>query len=468
MKRSIPSSFGVIGLGVMGKALSLNLLDQNVRLSVFNRDEGTEKGIVSTFLDEEKERTHLLGFTALPAFIQSLEAPRKIFLMIKAGTAVDGLLDTLLPLLDEGDIIMDGGNSHYKDTQNRFKLCKNNGIEFLGIGVSGGEQGARFGPSIMPGGSKNAFQQVSGFLNDIAAKDSANTPCCAYIGPDGAGHFVKMVHNGIEYAEMQLLAETYHLLRTEYSDSEIAELFQSWTNTQQNSYLLEITAQILQKKENNRSLLSMILDKAGNKGTGSWSSIAALELGSTNSMMSSAVFARYVSSRKKERQVLSQQIAPPTKTFSIQKDTLFTAYSFARVINHIQGFELLQLASVDFDWNLQLHEIARIWTNGCIIRSTLMEQFAKDLKSNPHLLNMQQVFAMLTDNESSLQTTLTTAISKRIPTPCYSAALSFWIAITTEQLPANLLQAQRDFFGAHTYQRIDDPDGNFYHTNWEG
>ena len=461
------SEFGVFGLGVMGSSISLNILDKGYELSVFNRAEGGEEEVVSDFMKANSHSQNLHGFTDLDAFIASMERPRKILIMIKAGPTVDLVLNNLIPKLDQGDVIIDGGNSHYINTKRRFDLCQEKGIEFIGAGISGGEEGARKGPSIMPGGEKESYQIVSEVLESISAKDDFGKTCCAYIGPEGSGHFIKMVHNGIEYVEMQLLAEIYALLSASYANEEIAEVFESWNGGELSSYLLDISIQILRKKEGDDYLLDKILDKAGNKGTGSWSSKAAFDLGIPNTMMSSAVFARYISSFKERRKEMSGFIK--TKTIDLDLpgiDVIKNAYKMARLVNHQQGFMLMELASQSYGWNLNFSDIARIWSNGCIIKSHLMNTLHEGFKTERDLFQMESVFNDLSTNEEALTTVLRSGLDSRVSLHCFTAAYHYWIDMTSERLPANFIQAQRDFFGAHTYQRLDDPSGGFYHTKW--
>ena len=461
------SFFGVIGLGVMGKSISLNIADENYTLSVYNRAAGDEAHVVADFLSANASYTSIKGFTTLPDFVHSLEKPRKILLMIKAGAVVDQVIATLIPLLEAGDVIIDGGNSHFSDTARRYKLLHENGIHYVGCGVSGGEEGARKGPSMMPGGSKTGYEIVAPVLHAIAAKDSEGKPCCAYVGPDGAGHFIKMVHNGIEYAEMQLLAELYAVLSQTLPYEEIAEIFDHWNTGELSSYLLEITAHILRKKEGSYYLLDLILDKAGSKGTGSWSSKAAFDLGASNTMMSGAVFARYISSYKEMRTALAASCKyEEKKAHEIAIPVLQKAYGFARLINHHQGFELMRHASEHYGWSLPLSEIARIWTNGCIIRSALMQESIARFKEKDRLLHHNDIITGLKTHEEDVAALLTYGLKHRIALPVFAAAHTYWVGMTTAKLPANMIQAQRDYFGAHTYQRVDAPAGQFFHTNW--
>jgi 6-phosphogluconate dehydrogenase len=461
------SAFGVFGLGVMGSSISLNIADKGFSLSVYNRAAGGEEAVVKDFMEANAHRDNLQGFTDLKAFIKSIERPRKILIMIKAGPTVDLVLNNLIPLLSKGDIIIDGGNSHYLNTKKRFELCKAHDIEFIGSGVSGGEAGARRGPSIMPGGSKDSYAKVSEVLEAIAAKDDFGKTCCAYIGPEGSGHFIKMVHNGIEYVEMQLLAELYALMRNEMSNTDIADVFESWNKDELSSYLLEITAEILRKKEGENFLLDLILDKAGNKGTGSWSSKAAFDLGIPNTMMSEAVFARYISSFKESREKFSKLVKTEQKEKGpLDLNRARRAYEFARLINHQQGFKLMEIASDTYQWNLNFSEIARIWSNGCIIKSQLMNRLHVYFKKDKDLFNMNELVQGLGEGENSVKELIQYGLGQRVALHCFSASYYYWIDMTTKSLPANLIQAQRDFFGAHTYQRVDKPSEETFHTEW--
>jgi len=459
------SGFGLIGLGVMGKSLSLNIAEKGHSLSVYNRSDSGEEHVVSSFLEDNPSFDNISGYTDLSTFVQSLERPRKIMVMIKAGPPIDQVIETLLPLLSEGDIIIDGGNSHYKDTNRRCESLNQRGLHFIGCGISGGEEGARHGPSIMPGGSKDPYAIVAPVLESIAARDTQQQPCCTLIGPGGAGHFIKMVHNGIEYVEMQLLAEIYAILSKQMDYESIAGLLKKWNTGGLSSYLLEITIDILGKKEGDSYVLDVILDTAGNKGTGSWSTISALRLGTLNTMMSAAVFARYLSAFKDRRKQLSQYANKKTEV-AIDLKALENTYRFARIINHQQGFALIRQASLEYDWNLNLSEIARIWTNGCIIKSHFIEDLIKVFKSHNDLLEHRPTLDTLKSHESDLTEILQSGLSNRIALEAFSAAHNYWIAMTTETLPANLIQAQRDYFGAHTYRRTDAPSGQFFHTKW--
>ncbi|NNC51009.1 MAG: NADP-dependent phosphogluconate dehydrogenase [Flaviramulus sp.] len=461
------SEFGVIGLGVMGKSLSLNIAESGFNLSVYNRSDGAEANIVSDFIAENSGFKNILGFKDIQEFVNSIEKPRKILMMIKAGTVVDAVINQLTQFLDPDDVLVDGGNSYFLDTKRRYESLKTKRIHFIGCGISGGEEGARKGPSLMPGGNINSYKLVGSILEKISAKDVNNNPCCAYIANDGAGHFVKMIHNGIEYAEMQLLAELYALLSLTMPNEAISELFSKWNNTDLSSYLLEISAKILTKKKNGIYIIDTILDKAGNKGTGSWSSKLALEIGVPTTMMTSAVFARYLSSFKTKREHLSKLVATKNSNPNIPNiQILEDAYRFARIINHYQGFEIIIETSKENNWDINLSELARIWTNGCIIRSELMRNISELFKSKNDLFDHNYIVNTLKTSEFSISELIKSAITNRVPLDTYWSAYNYWISMTSKRLPANLIQAQRDFFGAHTYQKLNDASGKFYHTNW--
>ncbi|MBK6264820.1 NADP-dependent phosphogluconate dehydrogenase [Marivirga sp. S37H4] len=462
------SDFGLIGLGVMGKSLSRNLVAKGFDISVYNRHvPGTEENIARDFKNEFEELKEILAFDDLKSFIDSLQKPRKIMLMVNAGKAVDAVIDDLLPFLSENDIIIDGGNSHYKDTARREAFLAEKTVFFIGAGISGGEEGALTGPSIMPGGEEKAYKMIKPFLETIAAKDKKGKPCCTYIGSSGSGHFTKMIHNGIEYAEMQLLTEIYQIFKsTGKNPDEIAKMLLQRENVM-DSYLLEITIEILKKKENGEWLINKILDKAENKGTGNWTTIAAAELGIPNTMIASSLFARYISSFKEERLKLNPLFSHESNSLQLNSGEILKAYQLARIINHAQGFKLLNEASKAYNWQLNLSEIARIWTNGCIIRSTLMEELVNVLEKNENLFYDKNILESVKELKPALSETVPECIKNSIPIPCLSEAINYLNAITLSESPANLIQAQRDYFGAHTYQRTDDESGEFHHTHWK-
>ncbi|MDT0690123.1 NADP-dependent phosphogluconate dehydrogenase [Salegentibacter sp. F188] len=464
---------GLVGLGVMGKSLALNFASKGIDITVFNRHvEELEVDIAKKFAEENKLVYEFPWFDNLEKFVKSLERPRNIILMVNAGPAVDMVIESLLPFLDKDDLIIDGGNSHYKETVRREGLLKEKGIFFMGAGISGGEEGALKGPSIMPGGPKEAYDRAGKILERIAAKDRNGNPCCTHVGPDGAGHFVKMLHNGIEYGEMQLIAETYHFLRfgTNAAPQEIADLFEEW-NKDMKSFLLEISVEILRKKENDGFIIDQILDAAKQKGTGGWSTNAALELGVPLDTITAAVLARNISGKKQDRVSAMKAYNRENKRTADLKeisDDLFKAYKAGSIINHAIGFDLLLEASKSYDWNLNLSEIARIWTNGCIIRSSFMEDLIDILKDKPseNVLMHSEIISLIKNSESALTGIVGQALKAGYPMPVLSSAANYLLSFTSGQSSANMIQAQRDFFGAHTYERTDKPRGEFFHTQW--
>lgn len=463
------AEIGLIGLGVMGKSLSRNIAGKGYAISVFNRHvDGKEEDVAKIFATEHEEMNAELAFDKMDLFVESLASPKRVFLMVNAGAAVDAVIDQLCELMGDGDIIIDGGNSHYKETERRYHALKEKGIQFIGTGVSGGEEGALKGPSIMPGGSELGYESVGPILQSIAAKDSAGTDCCAFIGKGGSGHFVKMVHNGIEYAEMQLIAEVYAILRFTMGKSpmEISSIFSGWLKTELSSYLLEITADILQKKEGEKYLIDIILDKAGNKGTGSWTTIAACELGVAIPTLTAALFARYQSSQLDTRLKASAVYASANIETDFDLEDLMNAYQLARIVNHHQGYDLIAVASKSYGWDINYKDLSRIWTNGCIIRSGLMEQISKSEISEGNVLMDASISAEVKKHRSALND-LSAVLSKtNISAPCMLSALSYLNGYTEERSLAHIIQAQRDYFGAHTYERVDAPRDKKFHTNW--
>ena len=463
------SEFGLFGLGVMGKSLCRNLASKGIKLSMFNRHlEGIEEQVAINFKNEFPELASSKAFDDIQQFVQSIQQPRKIMLMVNAGKITDQVIDTLVPFLSEGDILIDGGNSNYKQSKKRFDTLRSKNIHFISAGVSGGEAGALNGPSIMPSGDKNAYNSIEPFLTKIAAKDDQNLPCCTYIGNEGSGHFVKMVHNGIEYVEMQLLAEVFTILKNaNYNLDEIANILETWKVTA-NSYLLDITIKVLRKKEDGEWLVHKIMDKAGNKGTGNWTTITIAELGVPATLIPTALLARYASFFKEERMHLNTVFATETKPLNnLNINDVLNAYQFARIINHFQGIKLINEASIVYKWDLNLSEIARIWTNGCIIKSDLMKTLVTVLKSTSNILTNPLLKNQLLHTKPSISKIVAACVLNDISTPCLSEAVQYFNAYTNAQSAANLIQAQRDFFGAHTYQKIDDLSGAFYHTIWE-
>ncbi|HAD11911.1 MAG TPA: phosphogluconate dehydrogenase (NADP(+)-dependent, decarboxylating), partial [Saprospirales bacterium] len=429
---------------------------------------GVEEKIAEKAVAQYHELNTSLAFESLADFAQSLSRPRKILLMVNAGTAVDQVFEALIPMLSTGDIVMDGGNSHYEDTQRRQQLAAAHGLHFLGVGVSGGESGALNGPAIMCGGDAEAYRQVAPMLDQIAAKDAAGQACATLVGPGGAGHFVKMAHNGIEYAEMQLLAEVYSALRWDsgYTPDEVADILAHWAEDGLQSYLLEITIDILRHREGADWLLDKISDKAAHKGTGSWASIAASELGAPLTMMTEALFARFVAALRDSRQAMAAAYVAPHSRVVLDKQDLKYAYQLARWINHHQGFQFIQLASERHDWQVNLSELARIWTNGCIIRSELMQQAREYLSGRSDLLLHTGLRDTIVALWPSLQRTVSALSYSSRAYPCLMSALAALNGSTTAHSAAHLIQAQRDYFGAHLYERLDDPSGKKYHTQW--
>ncbi len=464
--------FGLIGMGVMGTSIARNLARKGFNLALYNRyEKGVEEQVAQKAIAEHEELGTAAGFEDLEAFVAAQATPRKIFLMIKAGPVTDYVINDLAPLLTAGDVIIDGGNSHYKDTERRMAALKKQGLHFIGTGVSGGERGALEGPSIMPSGDANAYKIIEPYLSQIAARDKDGNPCCTYVGGGGSGHFIKMVHNGIEYAEMQLIAESYALMRYAYGMSmeSIAAEFTAWQNQDLGSYLLEISTKIILQKEGETYLIDHILDKAGNKGTGSWTTDAATDYGVPTTVLTSALFARYISAFATKRRDYVSHFAlekPNLENLPLPNE-LRNAYALARLVNHQQGFELMQAASETYQWGLNFSEIARIWTNGCIIRSELMESLVEDFKSSIEILKSDTHKSFIINSLSALKKVGATALYTGVSVPCTLAALDFLNVHLYNYPTANMIQAQRDFFGAHTFQRVGDESGTFYHFEWE-
>ncbi len=469
MNQLTKSTIGIVGLGVMGTSLARNFAQKGVKLSLYNRKViGTEEEVAEKTIANFSELANAQGFEDLQLFVSSLEKPRKIILMIQAGSATDTFIEEIIPFLEKEDILIDGGNSHYLDTARRMNNLKKKSLNLIGAGVSGGEKGALNGPSIMPSGTLEAYQQIAPYLELIAAKDSKGNPCSSYIGPEGSGHYIKMVHNGIEYAEMQLIAETYAYLRyiVQKSPIEISELFKVWNSGELNSYLLEITAKLLLKKEGDNWLIDLILDKAGNKGTGNWTTISASELGVPSTVITAALFARYLSTIKETvTNITTKMESKPQDIITIS--AVKKAYELARIINHQQGFLLIKSASDNFNWNLNVSEIARIWTNGCIIRSTFMERLIMILKEDIDLFLNPTIKEQLSFLKPFLKEFCVSSLQHELSIPCHLAVLDYLNTLTNNYATANIIQAQRDFFGAHKYQKTGSPSDEFYHTVWE-
>ncbi|OYZ01330.1 MAG: hypothetical protein B7Y37_06580 [Sphingobacteriia bacterium 28-36-52] len=462
--------FGLIGLGVMGKSLSRNFANNGFKLSLYNRYvKGKEEKVAELFVAEFPELENAKAFEDLTEFIQSLSLPRKIMLMVHAGEATDDIIEQLIPLLDKGDVLIDGGNTHYLDTEKRLARLSNLGIHFIGAGVSGGEEGALRGPSIMPGGSLEGYLLIQPFFEKIAAINNNGINCCKYIGEAGAGHFVKMVHNGIEYAEMQLLAELIQFLKVSggFTNDLIALLLQPFLQTNKSSYLLEITIQILQKKREGQYLVDQILDNAGNKGTGSWTTIEAAKWGVPIPTLTAALNARFISSMWEERRQAAATMLTTTQKQPIDINAVMEAYQLCRIINHHQGFQLIEFVSKQQGWNINLPSLAEVWTAGCIIRSKLMEELKVLLLDSSNLLLHPSIVQQCNGAVDSLKQMLAIALATDLPMDCFSASAQYLFAYKQAESGASLIQAQRDFFGAHTYQLKEDPKGPFYHTNWQ-
>ncbi len=466
------ADIGLIGLAVMGQNLVLNMIDHGYKVVVYNRTTSTTK----TFIEQNQTAQNLSGAFSIEEFCASMATPRKIMLMIKAGEVVDQCIDQLLPHLDPGDIIIDGGNSLYTDTQRRTKACEEKGLMYLGMGVSGGEEGARFGPSLMPGGNKQAWPAVKQIFQSIAAKADGE-PCCQWVGEGGAGHYVKMVHNGIEYGDMQLICEAYQLMREGLGIEvdELSAIFERWNQGVLDSYLIEITRDILKVKESDGTpLLDKVLDAAGQKGTGKWTGINALELGMPVTLIGEAVFARCLSALKEERVIAASQLRGPGITYSGDKESAVKAIHDAlyasKIVSYAQGFMLMKQAATEYHWNLSYGDIALMWRGGCIIRSRFLGNIKQGFAKQADLDNLllDDFFKeAIQQAQAGWRKAVMLGIELGIPTPAFSSALAFYDGYRSARLPANLLQAQRDYFGAHTYERTDKPRGEFFHTEWK-
>jgi 6-phosphogluconate dehydrogenase len=465
------ADIALIGLAVMGQNLVLNMNDHGFKVAVYNRTTETMK----EFIEGPAKGTNVEGYETLEELVKNLKRPRRVMIMVKAGAAVDAVINQLTPLLEPGDIIIDGGNSLYTDTNRRVKELEEKGFLFMGTGVSGGEEGARTGPSIMPGGSSAAWPSTKKIFQSIAARANGK-PCCGWVGEQGAGHFVKMVHNGIEYGDMQLISETYHLMKTGLglNNAEIGETFKTWNTGKLNSYLIEITADIFTVKEDGSYVVDKILDAAGQKGTGKWTGIEALEQGIPLTLIVEAVFARSLSALKDERVAASKVLQGPSKTVKLPKSfvrDLEKALYAAKITSYAQGYMLMQTAAKSYGWTLNYGGIAQMWSGGCIIRSKFLRDIKKAYDQNPNLQNLllTPFFSkQIQTAQQSWRRVVAKAVELGIPVPTMSAALAFYDGYRHETLPANLLQAQRDYFGAHTYERVDKPRGEFFHTNWTG
>ena len=468
------ADIGLIGLAVMGENIVLNMESKGFTVAVFNRT--VEK--VDRFLNGRGKEKNLIGAHSLEELVNSLKRPRKIMLLVKAGKPVDDFIEKLIPLLDKGDIIIDGGNSHFPDTIRRTQYVESKGLLYIGTGVSGGEEGALAGPSLMPGGSREAWPYVKDIFQKISAKVEDGTPCADWVGDNGAGHFVKMVHNGIEYGDMELIAEAYFIMKKllGMTPDEMHEVFADWNKGELDSYLIEITADILAfKDEDGEPLVEKILDAAGQKGTGKWTGIAALDEGVPLTLIVESVFARALSAQKEERVTASKEIHGPQPAFSGDRkafieDTRKALYA-SKIISYAQGYTLMRDAAKTYNWDLDFGRIALLWRGGCIIRSAFLEKINEAYAKNPALPNLilDPYFRSIVEGaQESWRKVISIALNNGIPVPSMAAALTYFDGYRTDRLPANLLQAQRDYFGAHTYERIDRPRGEFFHTNWTG
>ncbi len=470
--KNINADIGLIGLGVMGSSLALNMESNGFTVAVHNRTTPQ----IDNLVNNRSQNKKIIGFENLNEFVNSIKKPRKIMLMVVAGSVVDDYIQKLIPLLNQGDIIIDGGNSHYPDTSRRTEELESIGFKFVGAGVSGGEEGALKGPSIMPGGSRSAWPEVKNIFKKISAKVGDNEPCCEWIGEGGSGHFVKMVHNGIEYGDMQLICEAYQIMKDVLgmSNDEMHKTFKEWNEGELNSYLIEITADILKFKEKDGSyLVDNILDTAGQKGTGKWTASVALDLGSPLTLIGEAVFSRYLSSIKDERMEASKQLSGPSINFTGDKakalDDIHDALYASKIVSYAQGYTLLADAAKEFNWNLNYGAIALMWRGGCIIRSAFLTKIKDAYDNNSSLKNLllDPFFKdKINQSQDGWRRIVSIAIANGVPVPAMTSSLSYFDGYRNDRLPANLLQAQRDYFGAHTYERVDGNKGEFFHTEW--
>jgi 6-phosphogluconate dehydrogenase len=468
------ADIGLIGLAVMGQNLVLNMNDHGFTVAVYNRTVSK----VDEFVNGEARGTRVMGAHSIQDLVSVLKRPRRVMLLVKAGKPVDEFIEQLIPHLEPGDIIIDGGNSNYQDTMRRTAYVESKGLLYIGTGISGGEEGARHGPSIMPGGSPEAWPHVKPIFQAVAAKVADGTPCCDWVGESGAGHFVKMVHNGIEYGDMQLIAESYHLMQEGLgmSNDQMSAVFGEWNEGKLNSYLIEITRDILAfKDKDGRPLVDKILDSAGQKGTGKWTAISALDMGIPLTLIGEAVFARALSALKEERVAASRVLSGPASRFDGDKlalvDDLREALYASKICSYTQGYMLMRAAAQEYGWNLNYGGVALMWREGCIIRSAFLGEIKQAFDRNPNLSNLlldpyfkEQVEAA----QGAWRRVVAHAVELGVPAPAMSSALAFYDGYRHERLPANLIQAQRDYFGAHTYERVDRPRGEFFHTNWTG
>lgn len=468
------ADFGVVGLAVMGRNLALNVESRGYTVAVYNRSSARTEDLVQTHSDKK----FVPGYT-VEEFVKSIKAPRRILLMVKAGAGTDAVIEELLPFLEKGDILIDGGNTFFEDTMRRSEKLAESGINFIGMGVSGGELGALQGPSMMPGGQREAYDLVEPILKEIAAKAPEDgKPTVAYIGPNGAGHYVKMVHNGIEYGDMQLIAESYDLLKRllKLDKDALAGTFAEWNKGELDSYLIEITADILTRDDDlgsGKPMVDMILDRAGNKGTGKWSSQSALEVGAPQSLITESVYARYISAMKEDRVAASKVLAGPEFNFEGDIDAtvedIREALYFGKIMSYAQGFDQLRMASDHYDWDLQYGELAQLWRAGAIIRARFLQRITDSYNNEAglHNLLLDPYFKDIAEKyQAAARRVIALATAAGVPVPSLSAAVAYFDSYRSEVLPANLIQAQRDYFGAHTYERTDKPAGEMYHYSW--
>jgi len=467
------ADIGLVGLAVMGENLVLNMESHGFTVAVYNRT--IEK--VNNFVNGRGKGKNIIGCHSIEDLVANLKSPRKVMLMVKAGKPVDDFIELLIPHLEKGDIIIDGGNSHFPDTTRRTKYLESKGLLYIGTGVSGGEEGALKGPSIMPGGSTAAWPHVKPIFQSIAAKVEDGTPCCDWVGENGAGHFVKMVHNGIEYGDMQLICEAYQIMKDllGLSYEEMYNVFKEWNEGELDSYLIEITRDILNYKDNGKPLVEYILDTAGQKGTGKWTVLASLDVGAPLTLIGEAVYGRALSALKEERVEASKVLSGPKPNFDGDKkqfiEDLGKALYASKIVSYAQGYVLMRYAAKEYGWNLNYGGVALMWRGGCIIRSAFLEKIKKAFDKNPNLSNLllDPFFKdKIESSQDAWRKVIATSVTNGIWIPALSTALNYFDGFRNSRLPANLLQAQRDYFGAHTYERVDKPRGEFFHTNWTG
>jgi 6-phosphogluconate dehydrogenase len=461
------ATIGLVGLGVMGRNLALNFADHGAAVTVYNRTTQITEDFVAG-----EPRSDVTAALTLEDLVSRLERPRRIVLMVAAGAPVDAVIDQLAPLLETGDIIVDGGNSLYTDTMERAGRLGETGLHFVGCGISGGEEGARHGPSMMPGGAADAWPHIAELFQSVAAKAPDGTPCCDWLGPDGSGHYVKMVHNGIEYGDMQVIAEAYQLLRDGLGlgHDEMASVFREWNQGVLDSYLIEITAEILALEVDGERRVEWILDAAGQKGTGKWTVISSMDLGQPTTLVAEAVYARVVSAFKEDRSEAAAVLSGPRRRVSDPDgfvEAIRQALYASKIVSYAQGFMQLRAASDEYGWGLDLGRVAKLWRAGCIIRARFLDDITDAFARRPSNLLVDDFFRdALSDAQTGWRRVVATAVEIGVPVPAYSTALAFYDAFRTERLPANLIQAQRDYFGAHTYERTDRPRGEHFHTRW--